>query len=607
MGKSVKKEIGFLFALLALVLAILFLQGVDSTVDTRLPGNEDTEEAVHEEVVFADSAAESSSEDTGEAASDNPPIQDNSSLYAGEDPTGITYLYVTVMEGNAAENTDHTFSDINKYSVYDYEDMGVERYQAACLLQKGDANGPVEGEFGYGLTQPNATIQIRGQSSSEADAKNYKIRLMDDAGLLDGLQTISLNKHALMGLRYMNHLMFDTINTVPEIVGLRTRFVHLYVKDLTEGGSGAFTDYGLYTQVEQWNRRALRDRNLNDRGDLYKINEYEFRESDVIVPTDDPSYDEDAFSELLENKNGTDNRKLIRLIEDVSDISLSSDEFIQKHFSTENLAYWMAFMMLTENTDTQNRNFYLYSPPESEIWYILPWDLDGGFYSEYQRVHSGIETAAWSLGVSNYWGNLLFRRCLTSTSFRDALDAAVQDLLSTCFTNENFGERGQAYAEVAADYQFSDPLMEETNITEQEYEELTDNLLNYVNKAYGNYQQSLQNPLPVFIGTPYESDDVEGQWEISWDSAYDFQDQLVRYEAEISASPDMSDPVATYEGMDISIHFDPLPDGTWYVKVKSFDTDGNEGMAFDSAEVDGVTYPGVLMFQVQDGKVVEEE
>lgn len=600
MHGPVKKKIRFVLALLLVAALLVLLQGVDSIVDERLPENQESEEPVHEEVVFADTG------DADQEATGNPPLSDNSTLYEGQDATGITYLYLTVMEGNETENTDHTLSDINNYSVDDYEDMGTERYQASCLLQKGDANGPAEGEFGYGLTEPNATIQIRGQSSTIAEQKNYKIRLRDDAGLLDGLQTIALNKHALMGLRYMNHLMFDTMTTVSQIVSLRTRFVHLYVKDLTTGGNAEFTDYGLYTQVEQWNRRALRDRNLNDEGDLYKINEYEFRENDAIVPTDDPSYDEDAFSELLENKNGTDNRKLIRLIEDLNDASLTADEVIDKHFSRENLVYWMAFMILTENLDTQNRNFYIYSPPESEIWYILPWDMDGAFYSEYKRIQSGAETAAWEKGVSNYWGNMLFRCCLTSTEFRTELDDAIEDLMEHCFTAENFEERAQMYADIVDDYCFQEPDRETLSITEDEYEEMTSDLLTYVNTAYNNYKQSLQNPMPVYISSPYSSDDATGQWEVSWDTAYDLQDQLVRYHAEISENPDMSNPVSTYEGMEASMHFDPLPDGTWYVKVVSTDSDGNEGMAFDSTEVDGQEYPGVKMFEVQDGKVVDE-
>ena len=46
-------------------------------------------------------------------------------------------MYLTVSRGNVSENTDHSWKEINNYSVYDYDTMGVERYQAAALLQSG--------------------------------------------------------------------------------------------------------------------------------------------------------------------------------------------------------------------------------------------------------------------------------------------------------------------------------------------------------------------------------------------------------------------------------------------------------------------------------------
>ena len=43
----------------------------------------------------------------------------------------------------------------------------------------------------------------------------------------------------------------------------------------------------------------------------------------------------------------------------------------------ENIVYWMAFQILMGNVDTQNRNVYLYSPLNSDIWYFIAWDNDG--------------------------------------------------------------------------------------------------------------------------------------------------------------------------------------------------------------------------------------
>lgn len=71
-------------------------------------------------------------------------------------------MYLTVSRGNSSENTGHSWAEINTYSVYDYADMGVTRYQVMGLLQPGDDKGPVAGEVGYGEEAPNATVQVRG-------------------------------------------------------------------------------------------------------------------------------------------------------------------------------------------------------------------------------------------------------------------------------------------------------------------------------------------------------------------------------------------------------------------------------------------------------------
>ena len=97
-------------------------------------------------------------------------LRDNDGLYTVYDDSGVVTMYLTVTRGNEAENTDHTWAEINSYSVYDYEYMQVPRYQTAALLQVGDENGPLLSEVGYGETVPNATVQIRGQTSSRMTA-----------------------------------------------------------------------------------------------------------------------------------------------------------------------------------------------------------------------------------------------------------------------------------------------------------------------------------------------------------------------------------------------------------------------------------------------------
>ena len=81
-------------------------------------------------------------------------LRDNAELYNVYDDSGVVTMYLTVSRGNDSENTNHSWAEINHYSVYDYEAMGVPRYQVAALLQVGDENGPVVGELGYDTLTP---------------------------------------------------------------------------------------------------------------------------------------------------------------------------------------------------------------------------------------------------------------------------------------------------------------------------------------------------------------------------------------------------------------------------------------------------------------------
>ena len=364
---------------------------------------------------------------SAEQSIDGAHLRDNESLYKVYDDSGVETMYLTVSRGNSSEGTDHSWSEINQYSVDDYAAMGVDRYKVNGLLQVGDEQGPVSGELGFGESAPNATVQIRGQSSSKNEQKNYKIELKSGKGKWRGQRTIALNKHMGEGLRFRNKMAYDLIKGIDQMMGLRTQFVHLYVKDETSG-SDSFDDYGLYTQVEQLNKTALQVHGLDKNGQLYKVNYFEFhRDEDVIKLADDPDYDQTKFEEKLEIKGDNDHTKLIAMLNALNDYSVPMSDILGKYFDTENLAYWMAFQLLTGNTDTQSRNMYLYSPTNSDTFYVLDWDNDGMLMRKEYEIKQRSDGKSWENGISNYWGNMLFSRCLQTKSFRTALDKAIQD------------------------------------------------------------------------------------------------------------------------------------------------------------------------------------
>lgn len=477
-------------------------------------------------------------------------LRDKDLLYEQEDDTEVVTMYLTVSSGNTSENTNHTWEEINTYSVYDYEKMGVERYQVNGLLQVGDENGPLSGEVGYGENAPNATVQIRGQTSSRNAQKNYKIELKRNKGSWNGQRTINLNKHQSDGLRFRNELAYKLLQGIPQLMSLRTQFVHLYVKDLTAGGNAAFEDYGLYTQVEQLNKTALRTHGLDENAHLYKINFFEFfRYEDIIRMEDDPEFDREAFEKLLEIKGDSDHTKLIEMLDALNDYSVSIDEILDTYFDRENLMYWLGFQILIGNVDTQSRNVYLYSPQNSQTWYLIPWDHDSSlFNSEYeQKGFAG--KGSWECGVSNYWGNVLFQRCLKSEDFRKELDGVIQELREY-LSEERVGELANRYAEVVKPYAYRMPDLMHVELTQQEYEQVLSAVPGEIEENYQLYRESLEKPMPFFIGVPEASG---GELTIRWDSAYDFDAEDITYTVEIARDYLFTDVIYTKEGQ-------PLPE-----------------------------------------------
>ncbi len=527
-------------------------------------------------------------------------LRDNKLLYEAYDPTEIVTMYLTVSSGNSAENTDHTWKEVNTYSVYDYERMGVDRYKVQGLLQVGE-------ELGYNLVSPNCTVQIRGQSSSEGAQKNYKIKIKDNKGSWRGQTTIALNKHQSDGLRFRNKMAYDLMAGIDEMMGLRTTFVHLYVKDTTAGGNNQFTDYGIYTQVEQLNKTALKAHGLDKNAHLYKINLFEFyRYEDVIKLDTDPDYDETAFETLIETKGNTDHTKLIELLEKLNDFSIPIDDIIEEHLCMENLSYWMAFQILMGNVDTQSRNFYIYSPLNSQKWYILSWDNDASLKRNEYDLLNWNDYNGWEKGISNYWGNVLFQRCLKSKAFRKALDDAINELRKY-LTPKRINDMADKYASVVRPYVYKMPEAMYAPLTQAQYAKVLSSLGSELELCYDMYLESLKTPMPFFIATPVKTKD--GKLSVTWDSSYDFNAETVTYTAEIARDSSFRSIIAKEENLLIpAIETDMLPAGQYFVRVTSTNESGYTQYAFDYYHTEAGKVYGTKCFYIdRSGKILEDE
>lgn len=555
-----------------------------------------------------DESSNTTTQSTTTVAEDSYHLADNDALYETENYKDIQTMYLTVTRGNDSDNTNHSWSEVNNLSVYDYDKMGVGRYKISALLQVGDENGPVAGELGYGESTPNATVQIRGQTSSKNQQKNYKIKIKQNKGSWYGQRMFNLNKHQTESLRFRNMMSYVLLQDIPQVLSLRTQFVHLYVKDTTGDNPDKFLDYGLYTQVEQLNKTGMKSHNLDSSGQLYKVNYFEFTDPDnVIKLASDPDYDEEKFEEHLEIKGSNDHTKLINLIKKINDTSIDFEDVLEENFDVENLSYWMAFQILMGNHDTQSRNMFLYSPLNSQRWYIIPWDNDVSLFETEYTIKGLTGDAEWENGVSNYWGNMLFQRALKTKSFRESLDAAIEDLYNNYLTQDRITSLSNELASVVKPYISEIPDSTYLGISMADYQTVLNALPSEIKSNYQKYYDSFKKPMPFFIGVPSKTSD--NKLKLTWDNAYDFDSEDITYTVEVSKNYDFSSTIYKKENVKLTSAEMNLPDaGQYFIRVTATNTSGESQVAFDYyvTSEDGKV-SGVKSFFVNADKSISED
>ncbi len=538
------------------------------------------------------------------------PLSDNPNVYQYDDPDSLVTIYLTVRRGNSSDNSAYTWQEVNAFVKYagglPIPNAVVGKDDA--IVQFGDETGPLPGELGYAAQVPNATVQIRGASTSLANQKSYKIEFLQSMGMWRGQSTIDLNKHPYDDSRLRNKLNFDLLKQIPNITSLRTQFVHLYVKDETViPWSTKFVDYGLFTQVEQPNRRLLKNHRLDPDGQLYKATFFEFyRYPDQIRLRTDPLYDVNAFSQILEIKGNDDHAKLIQMLDDVNNYDLPIQQTFEKYFNADNFFTWMAYNILVGNLDTQSQNFYLYSPHNGNKWYFLPWDYDGAIpLLSHQELKGRVHYASWENGVSNYWGMVLVNRLLRNAEYRQALDDKINELREF-MTPARLTSMINGYRKTIDPYvtRLPDVQFLQGSLQQRDYE--ISLIPGDIEANYELYLESLKKPMPFYLGTPVISG---GNLEFHWEDAYDFNGKDITYHFAISTDPEFKKIVAKADMVNIlEFQMEPLKPGIYYWRVVAENTLNEQQIPFDYfQDTNGVHYDGLKYLEItSDGQVREK-
>ncbi|WP_432357137.1 exopolysaccharide Pel transporter PelG [Sporosarcina sp. UB5] len=512
-------------------------------------------------------------------------------LYERDVDDSVKALYITIWPDEHPDSSSVDWYALNRMT---------DRHSDASLritIAEGfeDGAGPQSGMFGYGADAPNAKISIRGNSARKDLQKSYKIKLFEETGLWHDQRILNLNKHSYDLSRMRNKLAFDLLETVPDLTSLRTQFVHLYVKDMTAmEATGTYEDYGLYTHVEQPNGKFLKSHLLDPNGYLYKVTFFEFeRYPDQIKLTSDPLYDEALFETILEIKGRKEHDKLIAMLEDVNDMKKPIEEVMEAHFDMENFLTWTAVNILMDNMDTDANNFYLYSPLNSDKWYILPWDYDGAWEVERSRK----EIRPYQTGISNYWGSILHNRFFRTDEHVQLLVGKLEEMRA--YINEQTIEKQlRKYTPVVKPFIYREPdvkyLPEKIEMFEMDLQHIIDT----PERAVARFMEDLQKPKPFYMNDV--EDDGETTLTFSWQISFDLQGDDLFYTAVVAKDPLITEII--HSEVDIrtnSFQMDRPASGIYYWKVTVRDSQGNEQTSFDMYEdEEGELYYGILEFEV---------
>ncbi len=512
-------------------------------------------------------------------------------LYERDVDDSIIPLYLTILP-DTSDNDTIDWYELNRI------ERGMAEGVLKIIMQEGaaDGSGPKNGMFGYAASEANGKISLRGNSARYKSQRSYKIRLNDQAGLWHEQRILNLNKHPSDASRIRNKLSYDLMETLPDMISLRTQFVRLYVKDLSSGhfSTSRFEDYGLYTHIENPNEMFLKNHWLDPYGQLYKAEFFEFfRYPDAIKSQSDPTYDKAAFEKYLEIQGREDHDKLIAMLEDVNNLSIPIDEVIAEHFDLDNYLTWLAMNILMDNMDTDAHNYLLYSPLNSTKWYFIPWDYDGAW--ELQRSVKSI--SEYQAGISNYWGGVLHNRFFRYKNNVQLLKDKVDELYASTFNKEAIAIQIDKYAPVLPVIT-SSPDKGFLPIPIHEMKSELEKIATTPLRSLERFAADIERPKPFFLGDLI----VEQQgYEFVWSPSFDLQGEELHYDWLLAEDPGFTDIVD--KRMDIretSVKLNELTPGAYYWKVIARDASGHEQQSFDQTmDTDGITYYGVREIRVK--------
>lgn len=521
-------------------------------------------------------------------ATETLPLSEKKSVYSGSASDEVKTVYITVLTPQTKDNTV-TFEMINEP-----EPQKLDVFHA--IFQEGQAGlGVVPGFYGYGATEANSTIEVKG-NLEKAGLRSYKIKFDENFGLWHLNNTINLNKHLDDLSRVKNKFYFDCVSKLDNMAGFRTGFVHLYIKD-NSGASpqNEFIDYGIYTSIEQPNKNWLKNHGLDKNASLYKAVNFTFdRRADVIKLTTDSTYDQKEFEKVITAEENENNKKLIAMLDDVNNTALDINSAFDKHFNRKNFLTYTALNILLGNYKNTSQNYYLYSPKGSDIWYFIPWDSEDILPSnEYLPDKKAPSDSFYN--VYMYKDNLLYRRFFANEDNLKALDKEIKEIKNK--VKSLASTLSPKYNKIMSNYLVKMPDLAHISNTVDLFDNYILEFPNLIEQNYNKYFASRNAPYPVnMLGYTYENGTVTFNWEPS----KSFLGYPITYKLDIAREPEIKNIVFSQSNITDTTFKTNLTTGIYYYRITAIDQKNVPQIPFNEYINDlGKKYIGVSQINIK--------
>lgn len=143
-------------------------------------------------------------------------------------------------------------------------------------------------------------------------------------------------------------------------------------------------------------------------------------------------------------------------------------------------------------------------------------------------------------------------------------------------------------------------------ITSEQYETVTDSMAGEIEDNYQAYLESLEKPMPFFIAVPSVEN---GRLQITWDASYDFDNENITYSVEIASDYLFQNMLYSQQNIRVpSVEINPLPEGQYFVRIRSTNESGRTQDSFDYYVLDGGSkvYGTKCFYVLADGTIEED-